>query len=334
MSHPKPTGQSRPTVMSADRLSAAPAQVTAVPLGSLAPGYSPRLGGEHRAHTLRLAQVETPLPPILVDRRGMRVIDGMHRLIAASLRGQETIDVEFFDGSSEDAFLHAVKVNVKHGLPLSLADRRAAAARIITSHPEMSDRAIGEAAGLAAKTVAGIRRGAAGTQVSTRVGKDGRIRPLDSAQGRQRAAALLEKNPDASLREIARGAGISPATVQDVRNRIARGEEHGGGRNAAPVRHASDPRQSLAPSSAVSATLGNLLRDPSLRHNEHGRQLLRLLQINAVGFQEWPGIVAAIPSHRLASICWMARQNAQIWQGLAQELERRMQASDLLTAGK
>ena len=44
-------------------------------------------------HIARLAEAETRLPPILVDRRTMRVIDGMRRLIAASLKGQETIDV-------------------------------------------------------------------------------------------------------------------------------------------------------------------------------------------------------------------------------------------------
>ena len=88
----------------------------------------------------------------------MRVIDGMHRLMAASLQARETIEVMFFDGSAADIFLCAVQENVTHGLPLSQADRRAAAERIITSHPHMSDRAIGQAAGLAAKTIAAIRK--------------------------------------------------------------------------------------------------------------------------------------------------------------------------------
>jgi hypothetical protein len=57
------------------------------------------------------------LPPLLVDRRSMRVIDGMHRLMAALLKKRETIDVEFFDGSYADAFLLAVEANVAHGLP-------------------------------------------------------------------------------------------------------------------------------------------------------------------------------------------------------------------------
>jgi hypothetical protein len=52
-----------------------------------------------------------------------------HRLRAAVANGQEAVDVRYFDGSAADAFLRAVEANVKHGLPLSLADRRAAAQR-------------------------------------------------------------------------------------------------------------------------------------------------------------------------------------------------------------
>ena len=200
--------------------------VTAVPVLALRPADSPRLNGEDKAHIARLAETETPLPPILVDRRTMRVIDGMHRLMAASLQGRETIDVMFFDGSEADIFLRAVRENVAHGLPLSQADRRAAAERIIASHPHMSDRAIGHSVGLAAKTIATIRKSSSEEipQSNARVGRDGKVRPLDSGVGRRRAAELLAQQPDASLRDVARGAGISPATVLDVRKRLERGE--------------------------------------------------------------------------------------------------------------
>src|ERR1700722_9733664 len=89
-----------------------PIEVTAVSIISLRSGESPRLNGEDKAHIARLAETEGPLPPILVDRRSMRVIDGMHRLMAAALNGQETIDVMFFDGSEPDVFLRAVEENV------------------------------------------------------------------------------------------------------------------------------------------------------------------------------------------------------------------------------
>ena len=193
---------------------------------SLRIGKSPRLNGEDRAHIARLAETDAPLPPILVHRRTMRVIDGMHRLMAASLQGRGMIDVEFFDGSEADVFLRAVQENIAHGLPLTQADRRAAAKRIIATHPHMSDRAIGHVAGLAAKTVAAMRKRSTEdpAQSNARVGRDGRVRPLDSSEARRRAAELLTGQPESSLRDVARAAGISPATVLDVRKRLERGE--------------------------------------------------------------------------------------------------------------
>src|SRR5215469_10359581 len=90
-------------------------EVATIRVSSVLQGDSPRLAGEDKAHIARLAEAETPLPPILVDRRTMQVIDGMHRLMAASLTGRESIEVEFFDGSAADAFLLAVQANVTHG---------------------------------------------------------------------------------------------------------------------------------------------------------------------------------------------------------------------------
>jgi allophanate hydrolase subunit 2 len=68
-------------------------EVVTVPILSLRPGESLRLKGADKGHVARLAETESPLPPILVDRRSMRVIDGTHRLLAASLRGREMVDV-------------------------------------------------------------------------------------------------------------------------------------------------------------------------------------------------------------------------------------------------
>ena len=316
-----------------------PREIATVPVLSLRAGESPRLAGEDKAHIARLAEAESALPPILVDRRTMRVIDGMHRLLAASLNGWETIEVEFFDGTSADAFLKAVEANVTHGLPLSQADRRAAAARIIVSHPYMSDRAIGASAGLAAKTVAAIRRhsSAEASQLSARVGRDGKVRPLDGVAGRRRVAELMAQRPRASLREIARAAGVSPATAGDVRRRLARGEEPVSSRAAsdgaasadAAGRDGSDsPRSRGVVRLAPAMALAKLLRDPSLRHNEQGRWLLRLLQHNAVGAREWSGAIDAVPPHCTVLMVQLARQYAQMWLCFAQELDERARVID------
>jgi ParB-like chromosome segregation protein Spo0J len=309
-------------------------KVVTVPLLALRPGESPRSGGEDRAHIAWLAETEGPLPPILVDRRSMQVIDGMHRLMAASLKGREKIDVEFFDGSPADAFVRAVQANVTHGLPLSQADRRAAAARIISTHPHMSDRAIGESTGLAAKTVAAIRRRSteAMPQLNARVGRDGRVRPLSGAEGRRRAAELLAEHPRATLREVARAAGVSPATAGDVRKRLARGDEPGPTPNGDIARGSgaaqAGRRQHVQMAPAL--VLEKLLRDPSLRHNEQGRLLLRLLQHNALGAQERCGLIAAVPPHCVAPVVQLALHYAQRWESFAQDLEKRARVVDPL----
>jgi ParB-like chromosome segregation protein Spo0J len=308
-----------------------------VPVLSLRPGESPRLEGEDKAHIARLAECETPLPPILVERRTMRVIDGMHRLMAASLKGRETVEVEFFDGSPAEAFLLAVKANTTHGLPLSLADRRAAAGRIISLYPQMSDRAVGETAGLAARTVAAIRRRSTDglPQLNARIGRDGKVRPLNGVEGRLRAAALLAQHPDASLREVARGAGVSPATARDVRQRLARGEEPAPGQpgSAEASERARklwqrDQKDPAAAPVASAAPLKKLMRDPSLRHTEQGRRLLQLLQLNATGAQEWPRVMAALPPHCTSTVVNLARQYGQMWLEVAQELEARARIVD------
>jgi ParB-like chromosome segregation protein Spo0J len=300
-------------------------EVVTVRVSSVRPGQSPRLAGEDRAHIARLAETEGPLPPILVDRHTMQVIDGIHRLRAASLKGQESIEVEFFDGSPADAFLRSVEANVTHGLPLSRADRRAAAARIVALHPHMSDRAIGESAGLAAKTVAAIRRRstAAAPQLTARIGKDGRVRPLNSAQGRERAAELLARHPEASLREVARAAGISPATVGDVRRRLQQGQEPAparAGEQPAEPRRASGPGRPRAVPPVPAAVLEKLLRDPALRRNDQGRRLLRLLQANASAEQELPVVITSVPPYCVVLVAQLARHYGRMWQRFAQEL--------------
>jgi ParB-like chromosome segregation protein Spo0J len=324
--------------------------VVPVSVLSLKPADSPRLNGEDKAHIARLAETETPLPPILVQKKTMRVIDGMHRLMAASLQGRETIGVIFFDGSDADIFLRAVQENVTHGLPLSQADRRAAAERIIASHPHMSDRAIGHSVGLAAKTVAAIRKRSSEEvpQSNARVGRDGRVRPLNSREGRQRAADLLAQQPQASLRDVARVSGIAPATVLDVRKRLERGEppvpgKHpGNGRTASGAEANADGDETSAPAVRFdprsaspsteprdpAATVQKLLRDPSLRSSERGKGMLRLLSVNAVGAQELQDLAASVPLHCVATFVQLARQYAKMWQDFAMELDGRARIID------
>jgi ParB-like chromosome segregation protein Spo0J len=128
-----------------------------VAIAALRPADSPRLGGEDLDHIRVLAESGDALPPILVHRPTMCVIDGMHRLRAARLRGESDIDVTYYDGDATEAFIEAVRANTTHGLPLTLADRRAAALRILMARPEMSDRSVARLTGLSPKTVGAAR---------------------------------------------------------------------------------------------------------------------------------------------------------------------------------
>ena len=299
-----------------------------VPVDAIGEADSPRLLGVDMAHAGYLAQLDAVLPPVVVDRAKMRVVDGMHRLTAARLNGQRDIEVRFFDGNEGDAFLEAVRLNVSHGLPLSLADRRAAAARIIGTHPHLSDRSIARDTGLAAKTVASLRRTAAGAAPGARTGLDGRVRPVDPTAGRQAAASLLAARPDATLREIARAAGISVETARSVRERARAGQDPVADRRSVRARGRAEPARHVKvkiPESGLSeelrSLLGSLRRDPSLRYTDAGRTVLAWLAPRVLLPDDLPAELHHIPPHARASISALARTTATAWIQIAFRLE-------------
>jgi ParB-like chromosome segregation protein Spo0J len=319
--------------------------VQSVAIEMLAAGDSPRFTGVDVAHIQRLMEIGDELPPIIVHRSTMRVIDGMHRLRAAQLAGRESVNVEFFDGSEDSAFVRAVEMNVKHGLPLCAAERRAAAAKIMTAHPEWSDRRIAAVAGLSAAKVAEIRPANESTPKpeQARLGRDGRARPIDAATGRRQAGQLVTERPDASLREIAKIVGISPETVRDVRNRLQRGEDpvpqsrlkrsgdgpprHDDGNDRPrPARVIGRPPSGLLTHDEQAAFIQALRRDPSLRFSDAGRLLLRWLEISQAAARDWDGILRAIPSHRAQQVATLAKSCAEEWARLADQVNSNQPA--------
>jgi hypothetical protein len=157
------------------------------------------------------------------------------------------------------------------------------------------------------------------------------VRPLSSAAGRRLASETIASFPDASLREVARVAGISPATVRDVRERMARGDD--------PVpsghRRTGDPPTAPRTPSAESASLPrdravlleHLSRDPSLRLNETGRQLLRWLFTQANAPDGGEALIRDLPPHCGYLVAEIARGCASAWQSLAERLEQRFDKS-------
>jgi ParB-like chromosome segregation protein Spo0J len=299
---------------------------------------TPRLHGEDTDHIQVLAGIDGPLPPIVVHRRSMRVLDGMHRLRAAIIRGDQYIDVRFFDGDEDEAFIVAVQANIAHGLPLSLTDRRSAALRILTSHPTRSDRAIASVVGLSHKTVGALRRTAVGEipQLDARVGRDGRERPTNIDEARDRARALLEQDPKISLRQAARATGISPETVRDIRRQIATedtppspakgptGQVSGvrpADRPGSPTRTAERSAASTDRPGEMIELLDRLNQDPALRLNQVGRFLLRLLAVTTHAPEHWHRLAHQVPAHRQQQVATAARACARAWSDFAERLE-------------
>jgi hypothetical protein len=316
-----------------------------VSTSSLRPADSPRVAGEEPGHARALAQIDAAMPPILVHRATMRVVDGMHRLRAAELRGQDTIEVRFLDSSEELAFVIAVAENITHGLPLSLADREAAATRIVTFFPQWSDRTVATITALAPNTVGALRRRTAGPggQPAARIGRDGRLRPVDGARGRQLAAAMIAERPAASLREIAAAAGVSPSTAKDVRDRIRRGEDAVPADRRAARSPIDDTVNRLArtrPSRRTGALAGReprrdpvsvlriLKRDPALRFTESGRELLRWLDARVVDLRGWERYIDTVPAHCAYLISELAVGCADQWLALAAQLQERVRATE------
>jgi ParB-like chromosome segregation protein Spo0J len=319
--------------------------VVEVPLSSLDRGLFLRGSGTDPTHVRLLADAanSSDLPPILVQKSSSRIVDGMHRFAAAKLRGEKTIRTRLINCTDEDAFILAVKSNTLHGLPLSRTDRIFGAKRILTWHPDWSDRAVGMAAGLSAKTIAGLRRlSNDGVQQSgKRLGRDGKRRPVAGADGRRRAADYIAARPDASLRAIAREADVSLGTAQDVRARVQRGMDPiTTGQQSSSAERSADPgspadrQQSgngAVPRDVRRTTSqqnwteisAKLMNDPSLKYSEGGRAFIRWMTLHAENTREWREFTDAVPAHWLKDISLIADSIRQEWCEFAEQLRRR-----------
>lgn len=309
-----------------------------VPIASIHSSHSPRKNKANERHIKVLAQSPVPLPPIVIHRPSMRVIDGVHRLRATQLRGDRCIAAKFFEGSDAEAFALAVHLNVTHGLPLTLSERKAAARRILLSNPHRSDRYIGLLTGVSNKTVAMLRRCTTGedSHLDVRLGRDGKTRPINPIDGRRRAAEFLAIKPDASLREIASTAGVSVSTARAVRVRFKAGENPLPDSLAKPSGSCSEsvaraPQAGQEPPVGVRNDthrevhdhdlLERLRNDPAVRFSDKGRRLLRLLSTDMAAIGAVGAIAENIPIHCSSTVAEIARRNACAWQEVAHKFE-------------
>lgn len=304
------------------------ASTTEVSIERLGLGLSPRIQEINDRHVRTLALTDPQsLPPIIVDRRSMRVVDGLHRLRAMQMWNMTKIQVRYVEGPDDLMFAWAVAANVHHGLPLTLQDRRHSAKRVIAAFPQVSDRGIAELTGLSPKTVAKLRdQSSEESPQLARVGQDGRLRPVNPASGRQRAKLILEEDPHASITEVADRAGVSRATARDVRNRLDRGED--------PVLHRPHhTRKATAFDSNLAsptAMMRRLRQDPALRSSTAGRHFLQWLGTATPRGLDPEAVRAIVPPRCAGVLAALSRHTAQWWMQLAQtadELAKRTHGS-------
>ncbi len=278
------------------------AVVSSVAVDDLRPGVQLRQGRVNRQHVNAIALSDGGWPPIVVRRADNTIVDGHYRYMAARQLGHSHVECVYFEGGEESAFFEALRHNRNHGLSLSLRDRQAAARRILAFHPEWADRRISVTCGLAPGTVGRIRANVPAAtdqngQLYTRVGRDGRRRPVDPRASRRRVVSALRAQPERSLRETARATGTSPATVR-----------------------AAKASRSWA-------------SDPAVLSSPAGGSFARWFDRTAIGC-EWHDFVGTIPVSRIYEMADEARRRSAAWLEFASMVEGRVRGHQPLTDGQ
>jgi len=286
-------------------------------IGQIKPAaFSLRLGPPNAGHVGTLVQLNGSWSPILVSAHDYTIVDGHHRYLAARELGHSQIYCYLFVGGGEAAFLEALRLNSRQGLALTLKEREHAAQRVLEAHPDWSDRRIGGLCGLSPTTVGRLRLLVARPavhpgQMDGRIGRDERIRPLDSGALRRRVTQALTARPGASLREIAVLSRCSPETVRAVRRAMDSGDE-GEVRDAAPK---SPPPPSKPRSERI---------DPAFASTDEGAAFSAWFAKTAVGEQDWQGHVDHIPLSRIYEVADMALRRSEAWREFARAVEARV----------
>ncbi|MFJ8695622.1 hypothetical protein [Streptomyces roseolilacinus] len=308
-----------------------------IPVETLLPADSPRTKGLDQEYVDSLVALDEELPPIVVHRPTGRVVDGMHRLAAARARGDRTISAYLLDVPEHSLFAVAVSLNISHGKPLTHSDRLAAATRILRENPALSDRYVASVTALSPRTVSRVRRSTDEVpHLNTRIGLDGKRRPADVAgvaSGRQRAGQLMLERPGASLREIARAAGISLGTAHDVKKRLLLGRnpvpEGRGPRADQPEPRVPAPRRPRREATSLRDSgelLERLRKDPALRLSQSGRFLLRCFAVHDVDASVWARLATTVPPHCAEGVSKLARECADMWLRFADRVDREARA--------
>jgi ParB-like chromosome segregation protein Spo0J len=259
-----------------------------------------------------------------VCRHTGEVIDGHHRLAAARLIGLPEVPSVYFDGAVGDAFIEAVQRNVQHGLPLSLDEKKAAASRILTEHPEWSDRRIAGVCALSPRTVGRLRAasGSGNAERDRRVGLDGRVRLVRPEFNRLRIVDAVQANPAASLRSIAEVVGSSVETVRRVRRSLNPDNSPAQESKPRPLQRRSHGTVSAATTDRALRSRRASAVDSALISTSEGRQFAEWFDRTDQGGQ-WHCYVMAVPLSRVYEVADEARRRALVWSEFANLIEGR-----------
>lgn len=157
-------------------------------------------------HVARLVEAFDSLPPIVLRAADLRIIDGHLRWLAARFVACElgaappVVTAVLLDIDEVEARRERLRRNAHHGLPLTSAERRAAALRLL-AETDWSDRLIAERCGTSHQTVGRLRRamqeasGGPTDHQASRTGRDGKTYPaVTVADRREPAQASPERS--------------------------------------------------------------------------------------------------------------------------------------------
>jgi hypothetical protein len=304
--------------------------MVSVPVARLVVKSSIREGGVNQEHVRRLMRLGGRWPPILVHDGTGVVIDGVHRVAAARLLGLVRVDASLFSGGPDEALIEFVRRNVHHGLPLTLRERKWAAGRVLCVHPDWSDRRIAGLCALSPKTVGRIRAVSDECQpeevpqldTRVRVGRDNRLRPVNSVSVRARVAEAIRQQPGASLRSVAAAVGVSPETVRSVRLSLTPGAPQ----RTTPVQPVADvvvdDVDDVAPADIGPSDGGRglaVVTDNALLPADFAAWFERTAVV-ATHCSYWAEV---LPTHCLEEIAAQARGRADAWLDFARLLDTR-----------
>jgi hypothetical protein len=313
------------------------AAVVSVALARLVVKRSIREGGVNQEHVRRLMRLGGRWPPILVHETTGVVIDGVHRVAAARMLGLLRVDASLFSGGPDAALIEFVRRNVQHGLPLTLRERKWAASRVLSVHPDWSDRRVAGICALSPKTVGrlrvapGVRESddVAPLDAAVRVGRDNRLRPVDSGSARERVVEALKEHPEASLRCVAALAGVSPETVRSVRLGLAAVHDEGSAEIARPDGPVLDVVANDGPGIDVDRCKDAPMRGIGVALHNPGAsgEFVAWFDRTGVDAQQCSHWMARVPPAYCRDVAAEARRRAQAWLEFASALSARANTS-------